>query len=112
MAATGFRVRRAWRSLSRRMRELRLIAKGAVSTRHPIMAHIIPIRRCNLSCTYCNEYDDFSKPVPVDTMRQRIDQLAGLGTSIITMSGGEPLLHPELDSLLSHVRSRKMVAGM
>jgi hypothetical protein len=28
------------------------------------MAHIIPIRRCNLSCKYCNEYDDYSKPVP------------------------------------------------
>ena len=48
------------------MRELRLLAHGAISTDHPIMAHIIPIRRCNLSCTYCNEYDDFSKPVPVD----------------------------------------------
>ena len=32
------------------------------------MAHIIPIRRCNLSCTYCNEYDDFSKPVPTEVM--------------------------------------------
>jgi MoaA/NifB/PqqE/SkfB family radical SAM enzyme len=74
--------------------------------------HLIPIRRCNLSCTYCNEFDDFSKPVPVETMRQRIDHLAGLGTSVITMSGGEPMLHPELDNLLSHVRSRKMVAGV
>jgi MoaA/NifB/PqqE/SkfB family radical SAM enzyme len=35
-----------------------------------------------------------------------------LGTSVITMSGGEPMLHPELDNLLSHVRSRKMVAGV
>jgi MoaA/NifB/PqqE/SkfB family radical SAM enzyme len=83
-----------------------------VSTDHPILVHLIPIRRCNLSCTYCNEFDDFSKPVPVETMRQRIDRLADLGTSIITMSGGEPLLHPELDSLLSQVRSRKMVAGI
>src|SRR5580704_8095867 len=112
MAVTAFRVRRAWRSLSRRMRELRLIAKGALSTRHPIMAHIIPIRRCNLSCTYCNEYDDFSKPVAVETMIGRINRLADLGTSILTISGGEPLLHPELDQLISAMRRRGVLACM
>ena len=69
-----------------------MIAWGAMSTRHPIMAHIIPIRRCNLSCTYCNEYDDFSKPVPTETSSARINQLADLGTVIVTLSGGEPLL--------------------
>ena len=47
-----------------------MIAKGLASTDHPILAHIIPIRRCNLSCNYCNEYDDFSKPVPLDVMKQ------------------------------------------
>ncbi len=76
------------------------------------MAHIIPIRRCNLSCTYCNEYDDFSKPVASEIMTERLDQLADLGTTIVTFSGGEPLLHPELDRLIAHVRSRGMIAGM
>ena len=75
------------------------------------MAHIIPIRRCNLSCTYCNEYDDFSKPVPFEVMTERLDQLAALGTTIVTFSGGEPLLHPELDRLISHVRSHGIMAA-
>jgi len=96
----------------RRTREIGLIAKGLVSTDHPIMAHIIPIRRCNLSCTYCNEYDDFSPPVPLDTMHQRIDALGRLGTSIITLSGGEPLLHPELDGVISRIRKNGAIAGM
>ncbi|MFZ0339896.1 MAG: radical SAM protein, partial [Terracidiphilus sp.] len=89
-----------------------MILGGVLSTDHPVMAHIIPIRRCNLSCTYCNEYDDFSKPVAVETMTERLDQLADLGTAIVTFSGGEPLLHPELDRLIAHVRSRGMLAGM
>ena len=80
-----------------RAREIRMIARGVFSTDHPILAHIIPIRRCNLSCAYCNEYDDFSKPVPIELVCQRLDHLADLGTTIITISGGEPLLHPELD---------------
>src|SRR5271155_1526747 len=112
MPDTAFRVRRAWSSLSRRIREIRLITKGALSTRHPIMAHIIPIRRCNLSCTYCNEYDDFSKPVAVDTMIGRINRLADLGTSILTISGGEPLLHPELDQIIAAMRVRGVLACM
>jgi len=89
-----------------------MIAKGVLSTDHPVMAHIIPIRRCNLSCTYCNEYDTWSKPVPVDTMIHRLDLLANLGTTIVTFSGGEPLLHPELDELIAHLRKRRVIVCM
>ncbi len=72
------------------------------------MAHIIPIRRCNLSCSYCNEYDDVSKPVPTDVVISRINKLADLGTSIITLSGGEPLLpHPDLDDIIAAMRRRR-----
>jgi MoaA/NifB/PqqE/SkfB family radical SAM enzyme len=94
------------------MRELRLLAYGAFHTEHPIMAHIIPIRRCNLSCKYCNEYDDYSKPVPIEVMIGRINKLADLGTGIITLSGGEPLLHPDLDEIIAAMRRRNVIAGM
>jgi MoaA/NifB/PqqE/SkfB family radical SAM enzyme len=104
--------RRRSRALSRHLRELRLLAKGAASTDHPIMAHIIPIRRCNLSCAYCNEYDDFSKPVPVDVMRHRVELLGRLKTGVITLSGGEPLLHPELDQIIRFIRDTGALAGL
>jgi MoaA/NifB/PqqE/SkfB family radical SAM enzyme len=89
-----------------------MIARGLASTSHPVLAHVIPMRRCNLSCAYCNEYDDHSKSVPLETMYQRLGRLAGLGTSIITISGGEPLLHPDLDLLIARVRRHGMIAGM
>src|ERR1700682_2759888 len=112
MADRAFRPHRSWKAFTRRMREVRLIAHGALSTRHPIMAHIIPIRRCNLSCSYCNEYDDFSKPVATDVVINRINKLADLGTSIITLSGGEPLLHPDLDEIIAAMRHRGVMACM
>jgi MoaA/NifB/PqqE/SkfB family radical SAM enzyme len=110
----GFRtrVRRRLLAIHRRMREIRMIGRGLASTDHPVLAHLIPIRRCNLSCAYCNEYDDHSKPVPVATLFERADRLAELGTNIITLSGGEPLLHPELDQLIGRIRKRGMIAGM
>ena len=89
-----------------------MIASAFSSTDHPLLAHIIPVRRCNLACEYCNEYDDFSKPVLTEVMFQRVDKLAALGTSVITISGGEPLLHPELDQIIARIRKRGMIAGM
>jgi MoaA/NifB/PqqE/SkfB family radical SAM enzyme len=112
MAARPLRPHRTLKAFTRRMRELRLIARGALSTRHPIMAHIIPIRRCNLSCAYCNEYDDVSKPVPTNVVITRINKLADLGTSIITLSGGEPMLHPDLDEIIAAMRRRDVMACM
>src|SRR6202161_801273 len=112
MSYWGFKFRRDRRALNRRVREWRMILRGVASTDHPVMAHIIPIRRCNLSCTYCNEYDDFSKPVAIEVMYQRLDKLAELGTTIITISGGEPLLHPELDLVIARIRKHGMIAGM
>jgi MoaA/NifB/PqqE/SkfB family radical SAM enzyme len=73
---------------------------------------IIPIRRCNIDCGYCNEYDKVSAPVPVDVMKRRIDKLSALGTSVVAFSGGEPMLHPDLDALISHIRSHGMMAGL
>ena len=110
--SSAVRLRRGLRFLRTRARELRMIGRALLSTDHPILVHIIPTRRCNLSCTYCNEFDDFSNPVPLEEMKRRLDLLAGMGTSIITISGGEPLLHPELDEIIRHVRRRGMIAGM
>src|SRR5689334_18290748 len=100
MSDSAKRLRRGFKALYRRAREIRMIAKGLLSTDHPVLAHVIPMRRCNLACAYCNEFDDHSKPVPIETMYERLDRLAALGTNIITISGGEPLLHPELDLVI------------
>jgi MoaA/NifB/PqqE/SkfB family radical SAM enzyme len=112
MSVSRTTIRRRLKSFHRNLRGARNIARALVSIDHPLLAHIIPIRRCNLACEYCNEYDDFSKPVPLEAMFQRIDKLAALGTSVITISGGEPLLHPELDDVICRIRANGMIAGM
>lgn len=112
MPDKAVRWRRRLQAVGRRTRELRMIFKGLASTDHPILAHLIPIRRCNLSCAYCNEYDDVSKPVPTETMLRRVDRLRELGTTVVTLSGGEPLLHPDLDEIIAHIRRRGIIAGL
>jgi MoaA/NifB/PqqE/SkfB family radical SAM enzyme len=103
---------RRLKAANRLAREVESVASAVASTDHPYMAQIVPMRRCNLACTYCNEYDDFSDPVPLDEMLRRIDDLGRLGTSVITISGGEPLLHPELDQIIARIRRTGAIAGM
>ncbi len=112
MPSTRTKLRRRLKGFYRDLRGAREVIRAMVSTDHPFLAHIIPIRRCNLACTYCNEFDDFSKPVPLDEMFRRIDKLGELGTSAVTISGGEPLLHPELDDVIRRIRKNGMISGL
>lgn len=89
-----------------------MVAGALVSTDHPVLAHLIVTRRCNLACSYRNEYDHRSALVPTEKLVRRVDLLADLGTSAITLSGGKPLLHPELEEIIGHVRRHRMIAGM
>lgn len=75
----------------------------------PILAQVVVTRRCNLSCAYCNEYDDHSAPVPLADLFAWIDHLAGMGTTIVTLTGGETLLHPDLDKVVERVVAHHMI---
>jgi MoaA/NifB/PqqE/SkfB family radical SAM enzyme len=110
MDLLGLRGRRL--RLERRFREVGMLIHAFRFPYRPVAAHIIPIRRCNLSCAYCNEYDDCSEPVPTHEMLRRIDKLATLGTGVVTLSGGEPLLHPDLDEIVRRIRSHGRIATL
>ena len=103
---------RLLRKASRKARSVREFARGLAHTDHPLLVHVVPIRRCNIDCGYCNEYDKVSKPVPIGEMLARIDKLADLGSSVIAFSGGEPMLHPDLDRLIARIRERGKIAGL
>ena len=108
----GKSLRKKFRAIDRRRREVRMFAAAMQQRARPVLAQIIPIRRCNLACPYCNEFDHSSQPVPLAEMLARIDKLAALGVSIITISGGEPLLHPQLEDIIRRIRSHGAVATL
>ena len=43
------------------------------------------------------------------TCFSRIDDLARLGNSMITLTGGEPLLHPDIEDIIRHIRKHNMI---
>jgi MoaA/NifB/PqqE/SkfB family radical SAM enzyme len=89
-----------------------IVAGALVEPHRPIMVFLTVTRRCNLSCGYCTEYDDTSDPVPLATLRERIDDLARLRTVIVTLNGGEPMLHPDLGEIVATIRARGMTATL
>ncbi|HEY5070464.1 MAG TPA: radical SAM protein [Caulobacteraceae bacterium] len=89
---------------------LRVAARILLSKRRPLLAHVVVTRYCNLECAYCSEYDKVSKPVPLPQVLERIDALARLGAQIVTLTGGEPLTHPDHDAIVRRIRSHGMVA--
>jgi MoaA/NifB/PqqE/SkfB family radical SAM enzyme len=83
--------------------------RAALDGTRPLLAQMVVTRRCNLACGYCNEYDDVSPPIDTDVLKRQIDHLASMGTLVVTLTGGEPLLHPDLDQIVRHAVDRGMV---
>ncbi len=92
------------------IRVLRIAWHAIRSRDHPLLAHLVVTRRCNLACAYCSEYDRDSPPVPLDVLETRVQKLARLKTLMIACTGGEPLLHPEIGKVIRQIRRHGMVA--
>ncbi|MCE1246413.1 MAG: radical SAM protein [Firmicutes bacterium] len=62
--------------------------------------------RCNMNCIHCGS--TAGEPRPNELTEKEgldlIDQMAELGTKILTLSGGEPLMHPSW-----HIYAKKLV---
>jgi MoaA/NifB/PqqE/SkfB family radical SAM enzyme len=91
---------------------LRRGAMMLASPRRPLLVQLVVTRRCNLACGYCHEYDAVSPPVDAPLLERRIDHAGELGTLVLTLTGGEPLLHPQLDALVGRVAARGMVCTL
>jgi MoaA/NifB/PqqE/SkfB family radical SAM enzyme len=78
----------------------------------PFLAQLVTIRRCNLSCGYCNEFDDRSEPIDLLTLKQRVDRLHELGTFSLEFTGGEPMLNPHITDIIRYARDKRFAKVM
>ncbi|QWA20530.1 radical SAM protein [Streptomyces sp. JCM17656] len=69
-----------------------------------------PSRRCNLSCRHCYSLSgpEVDAALPLALLQQVTREAAGLGYRVVGVSGGEPLLYPELPPLLRTARDAGM----
>jgi SynChlorMet cassette radical SAM/SPASM protein ScmF len=75
-------------------------------------------RGCNLRCRHCwitpkfqTEEDQYPS-LDLDLFRSILDQAQPLGLSSVKFTGGEPLIHPRINELLTEVQSRGLSFSM
>ncbi len=76
--------------------------------RYPLVLMLEPLFRCNLACPGCGkiDYDDsiLNKRLSVAECLQAVDEC---GAPVVSIPGGEPLLHREMDRIVEGITARK-----
>ncbi|MBM3950387.1 MAG: adenosyl-hopene transferase HpnH [Rhodospirillales bacterium] len=76
--------------------------------RYPLVLMLEPLFRCNLACPGCGkiDYEDdiLNRRLSVDECLQAVDEC---GAPVVSIPGGEPLLHREIDQIVAGIVARK-----
>jgi hopanoid biosynthesis associated radical SAM protein HpnH len=76
--------------------------------RFPLVVELEPLFACNLACPGCGKIQ-----YPTETLRRRVsvEQAVGAveecGAPVVSIAGGEPLLHPQIAEMVSELVARK-----
>ncbi|MBL7197689.1 MAG: radical SAM protein [Candidatus Omnitrophica bacterium] len=66
--------------------------------------------QCNLQCRMCDQWktpnDAFSRELSTEEWHSVIDSAAKMGTFIINITGGEPLLRPDIFQIIERIRKK------
>ncbi len=62
--------------------------------------------RCNSRCVSCDYWRHGRRDMDLDAVQQLLPEMAALGTRVVLVSGGEPLLHPQWAEIARLLRSQ------
>ncbi len=76
--------------------------------RFPLVLMLEPLFACNLACAGCGKIardpETLKKRMPVEDALQAVD---ACGAPVVTVTGGEPFLHPDLVRLVQEILARR-----
>lgn len=76
--------------------------------RYPLVLMLEPLFRCNLACAGCGKIDHpesvLAKRLSVE---ECLESAAECGAPVVSIPGGEPLLHPQIDAIVSGLIAQK-----
>ena len=71
----------------------------------PILCNYYLTYRCNARCGFCDIWEKPSPYANLDTVKKNLLDLKKLGVRVVDFTGGEPLLHRQLDEILAEAKS-------
>lgn len=84
---------------------MRLISK-------PVLCNYYVTYRCNATCGFCDIWEKPSPYVTPEAVEQNMRDLKKLGVKVIDFTGGEPLLHRDMDTLLRIAKKYGMITTL
>ncbi len=76
--------------------------------RYPLVLMLEPLFRCNLACAGCGKIQYppqlLKKHMPVEKAIAAVDEC---GAPMVSIAGGEPLMHPEIERLVEELVDRR-----
>jgi hopanoid biosynthesis associated radical SAM protein HpnH len=76
--------------------------------RFPVLVELEPLFQCNLACAGCGK---IQQPDPILRKRMPVEQaiaaIEECGAPMVSIAGGEPLIHPEIDEIVRQLVARK-----
>jgi len=68
---------------------------------HPVLCNYYVTYRCNACCSFCDIWEKPSPYIKLEDVAKNLQDLKKLGVSVIDFTGGEPLLHGQIDQFLA-----------
>src|SRR5580693_3053661 len=76
--------------------------------KYPLIVELEPLFQCNLACSGCGKIQhpehELRRRMPV---QQAIDAVEECGAPMVSIAGGEPLIHPEIHVIADELLKRK-----
>ena len=73
----------------------------------PIIPYLFTEWKCNLDCHYCWSYNNTVKGMTEDIAKRSIDWLHSIGSRVLALMGGEPLLRPKFIHKIVYYSAKK-----
>ncbi len=80
--------------------------------RHPVLCNYYVTYRCNARCGFCDIWERPSPYVTPEQVAENLRQLRKLGVKVVDFTGGEPLLHRQIDELLRLAKSMGFITTL
>lgn len=75
----------------------------------PVLCNYYLTYRCNAKCGFCDIWERPSPYITMENAEKNMEDLKRLGVNVIDFTGGEPLLHRQLDQLLRMAKQKGFI---
>lgn len=85
---------------------------GVRLIKKPVLCNYYVTYRCNASCSFCDIWEKPSPYINLKNAEENFKALKRMGVKVIDFTGGEPLLHQQIDELLSLAKSNGFITTL